>query len=212
MVRTKTQRMSVVGVFHNLHEAQAAVRDLKAAGFRDDEIGVMGPGEHGDVSHTTTESADGGTHAAEGAVAGAATGAGVGALWAVGIAAGVLPAIGPVVAGGILASILASAAGGAAAALGGRGSASRPSRKLKARRSDRTCTDAALAVPNSSSARVNSVTSEAGPRTSILRVASSNTNRLCINPSVWKSSCTPPGPRWRALSVAEVSGSLAEAC
>jgi len=116
MVRTKTQRMSVVGVFHNLHEAQAAVRDLKAAGFRDDEIGVMGPGEHGDVGHTTTESADGGTHAAEGAVAGAATGAGVGALWAVGIAAGVLPAIGPVVAGGILASILASAAGGAAAA------------------------------------------------------------------------------------------------
>jgi len=106
--------MSVVGVFHNLRDAQAAVRDLKAAGFRDDEIGVLGPGDHdGD---RTTESADGGTHAAEGAVAGAATGAGIGALWAVGIAAGALPAIGPVIAGGILASILASAAGGAAAA------------------------------------------------------------------------------------------------
>ena len=38
MVRTKTQRMSVVGVFHNLHDAQMAVRDLKAAGFRDDDV------------------------------------------------------------------------------------------------------------------------------------------------------------------------------
>lgn len=115
MVRTKTERMSVVGVFNNLRDAQAAVRDLKAAGFRDDEIGVLGPGEH-DETMRTTESADGGTHAAEGAMAGVATGAGVGALWGLGIAAGMLPAIGPVIAGGVLASVLASAAGGAAVA------------------------------------------------------------------------------------------------
>jgi uncharacterized protein (TIGR02271 family) len=106
--------MSVVGVFNNLREAQAAVRDLKAAGFRDDEIGILGPGDH-DTKHAGTGSTDGGTHASEGAIAGAATGAGVGALWAIGIAAGFLPAIGPVIAGGIFASILASAAGAAAA-------------------------------------------------------------------------------------------------
>lgn len=113
MVRSLTERMTVVGVFNNLHDAQAAVRDLKAAGFRDDEIGVVGPGDHDTVAGKPI---DGGTHAAEGAAAGVATGAGVGALWAIGIAAGLLPAIGPAVAGGILGSILASAAGGAAAA------------------------------------------------------------------------------------------------
>jgi len=113
MVRSTTERMTVVGVFNNRHEAQSAVRDLKAAGFRDEEIGVVGPGaDDAGAAH----SVDGGTHAAEGAAAGAATGAGIGALWAVGIAAGLLPAIGPVIAGGIFASILASAAGGAAVA------------------------------------------------------------------------------------------------
>jgi len=113
MVRSMTERMTVVGVFNNLRDAQAAVRDLKAAGFRDDEIGIVGPGDNDTVAG---KSVDGGTHAAEGAAAGVATGAGVGALWAIGIAAGLLPAIGPIVAGGILGSILASAAGGAAVA------------------------------------------------------------------------------------------------
>jgi len=113
MVRPMTERMSVVGVFNNRRDAQAAVRDLKAAGFRDDEIGVVGPGD-GDAHGVG--SIDGGTHAAEGAATGVAAGAGIGALWAVGIAAGLLPAIGPVIAGGIFASILASAAGGAAVA------------------------------------------------------------------------------------------------
>jgi len=113
MVRSMTERMTVVGVFSNAREAQAAIRDLKAAGFRDDEIGVVGPGDN---DTTASKSVDGGTHAAEGAAAGVATGAGVGALWAIGIAAGLLPAIGPIVAGGILGSLLASAAGGAAVA------------------------------------------------------------------------------------------------
>lgn len=120
MVKPMTERMTVVGVFHNAREAQAAIRDLKAAGFRDDEIGVIGPGDsEADFAKGTgrSKSKDGGTHAGEGAAAGAATGAGLGALWGIGIAAGLLPAIGPVIAGGVLASILASAAG--AAAVGG---------------------------------------------------------------------------------------------
>lgn len=112
MVR-RTDGMTVVGVFHNQHEAQEAIRDLRAAGFREDEIGLIAHDEEGGRHETREEH---GSKAGEGAAVGAATGAGVGALWAVGIAAGLLPAIGPVVAGGILGSVLASAAGGAVAA------------------------------------------------------------------------------------------------
>ena len=77
MVRTKMERMSVVGVFDNPRDAQAAVRDLKAAGFRDDEIGIVGPGD-GDGTLRSGSSVDGGTHAAEGAATGVAAGAGIG--------------------------------------------------------------------------------------------------------------------------------------
>jgi len=104
---------TVVGVFDDRRHAQEAVRDLKSAGFREDQIGVISRDERGNATDTTAEH---GSKAAEGAAIGAATGAGVGALWAVGIAAGLLPAIGPVIAGGLLASLLASAAGGAAVA------------------------------------------------------------------------------------------------
>jgi len=100
-----------VGVFSDNTRAQEAVRALKQAGFRDDQIGVVG---RNDTATTTTDSS--GSRVAEGAGIGAATGAGVGALWALGIAVGMLPAIGPVIAGGLLASVLASAAGGAAVA------------------------------------------------------------------------------------------------
>src|SRR4051812_32292672 len=103
-------RTTVVGVFHDRGRAQAAVRELRQAGFREDQIGVVAPGHEG-AEATATEQK--GSHVAEGAGIGVAAGAGVGALWALGIVAGFLPAIGPAVAGGIFASILASAAGGA---------------------------------------------------------------------------------------------------
>jgi len=109
-----TQRSTtVVGVFYDASEAQAAVRALKQAGFSDAQIGVV---SHDRGSGTETKAGDVGTHAAAGAATGVAAGAGVGALWALGIAAGMVPAIGPVIAGGLLASVLASAAGGAAIA------------------------------------------------------------------------------------------------
>lgn len=107
----RTDRMTIVGVFHNQREAQEALRDLRAAGFREDEIGLIAHDEDGMIETHDEE----GNKAGEGAAIGAATGAGAGALWAVAIAAGILPAIGPVIAGGILGSVLASAAGGAAA-------------------------------------------------------------------------------------------------
>jgi uncharacterized protein (TIGR02271 family) len=104
-------RTAVVGVFEHRNDAQAAIQDLKRAGFRDDEIGVLSRDGQGDSIRTDGVDE---TNAAEGAAVGVAAGAGVGALWAIGIAAGLLPAIGPVIAGGLFASILASAAGGAA--------------------------------------------------------------------------------------------------
>jgi len=113
---TRTNRETIVAVFHNRGDAQKAVRELKAAGFLDSEIGMIARDERGATTTSTGDSADDGTMAAEGAAVGVATGAGVGALWALGIAAQVLPAIGPVIAGGLLTAVLASAAGGAAAA------------------------------------------------------------------------------------------------
>ena len=104
---------TVVAAFEDLHAAREAVRELHAAGFRDDQIGIIAHDrDTGDVDRTTD---DQGNKAGEGAVTGALAGAGVGGLWAIGISAGLLPAIGPIIAGGLLASVLASAAGGAAA-------------------------------------------------------------------------------------------------
>ncbi len=109
---TTTTRSTVVGVFHDRSHANQAIEDLKRAGFREDQIGLVAHDDRG-----TGDAADAarGSHAGTGAVTGAVAGAGVGALWALGIMAGLLPGIGPVVAGGILGSILLSAAGTAVA-------------------------------------------------------------------------------------------------
>lgn len=106
----QTDRDTIVGVFHSHAEAQRAVRELKAAGFNDDQIGLVSK-DSGGTYRDQTE----GNMAAEGAAAGAIGGLGAGALWGLGIVAGVLPAIGPVIAGGALAAVAASAAGTAAA-------------------------------------------------------------------------------------------------
>ena len=108
-------RTTAVAVFENAHDAQQALRELRDAGFAEDQLGVVSRDQ--DRPAGTIETHDEGSKAAEGAGAGAATGAGVGALWALGIAAGMAPAIGPVIAGGVLAAVVASAAG--AAAVGG---------------------------------------------------------------------------------------------
>ena len=108
-----TGRDTLIGVFHESSQAQQAVKALKNAGFSDDQIGVLGRGQHGSAERT-----DGADESLveEGAAAGLATGAGVGALWGLGIAAGMLPGIGPAIAGGTLGVLLSSAAAGAAAA------------------------------------------------------------------------------------------------
>jgi hypothetical protein len=112
-----TTSSTVVGVFNSPQEAQKAVMELKTAGIRDDEIGVLSRNDEGRIvgkeAAIGTANAEG---AAVGAAAGVATGAGIGALWGLGIVAGVLPGIGPAIAGGTLGILLSSAAAGGAAA------------------------------------------------------------------------------------------------
>jgi len=106
-------RSTVVGVFHDHIQADRAVNELRKAGFREDQIGVVGRHEGAAVTSDAASSEEG-THAGTGAVTGALAGAGLGGLVGLGILAGMIPAIGPVIAGGTLAALLANAAGGAA--------------------------------------------------------------------------------------------------
>jgi len=106
-------RTTVVGVFHDRADADRAVDELRKAGFRNDQIGVVA--KRDDASGETAVD-DEGSEAGSGAVAGMLAGAGIGGLVGLGIIAGVIPVLGPVIAGGTLATILANAAGGAAIA------------------------------------------------------------------------------------------------
>src|SRR5687767_6544742 len=106
---------TIVGIFESPQQAQRAVMELKAAGFSEDQIGVVSRNEQGQVVGKGRTEGDG-ADAATGAATGAAAGAGLGALWGLGILAGVLPGIGPAIVGGTLGVLLSSAAAGAAAA------------------------------------------------------------------------------------------------
>jgi uncharacterized protein (TIGR02271 family) len=104
----KTNCATVVGVFSNRQQAQRAVEDLRNAGFREDQIGVITQGTESDL----TVDRETGSKLGEGAAIGAATGAGVGLLWGLGVAAQLFPPLG-IVAGGTLLALLASAGTGA---------------------------------------------------------------------------------------------------
>jgi uncharacterized protein (TIGR02271 family) len=103
----------VVGLFRKTIAAERAIRDLKDAGFTDQQIGVLMRDK--DEARRVAEQT--GTKAGEAAAAGAITGGALGGLVGVlaGIGALVIPGIGPIVAGGALASTLAGAGIGAAA-------------------------------------------------------------------------------------------------
>jgi hypothetical protein len=108
---TASTRSTVVGVFADQRHAQKAAQELKDAGFREDQIGVVAQAKDNTTTGTGTE--EHGSHVVGGAVTGVVAGAGVGALWCLGIVTLGIPAIGPVIAGGVFAAILASAVGGA---------------------------------------------------------------------------------------------------
>jgi len=111
MATRKKKHHAVVGVFENRARAERAIEELKAAGFDDDNIGMIY--RDGEGKTVKTGAADD-TYAEEGATAGAVAGAVGGAAVGAGILAGVIPVIGPVLALGTLGTILVNAAGGAA--------------------------------------------------------------------------------------------------
>jgi hypothetical protein len=106
----QTTGRTVVGLFARRRDAEAAIGDLKAAGFKDDQVGValQDKEEQGDLLEST------GAKEAEGAAAGAVSGGLVGGL--IGLLGSLLiPGVGPIMVGGVLASTLTGAGIGAAA-------------------------------------------------------------------------------------------------
>ncbi|HYH68846.1 MAG TPA: general stress protein [Urbifossiella sp.] len=109
---TATTHATTVGVFQSREAAERAVADLRSAGYRDDQIGLVARDARGNTVRT---GANGETNAAEGAAIGAAAGAGAMALGSLAVTFGVIPVIGPILAVGPLAAALISAGAGAAA-------------------------------------------------------------------------------------------------
>jgi hypothetical protein len=100
---------TVVGLFGHRAGAEAAIRDLRAAGFPEDRIGVAMQErvEQGDLLQGA------GGERAEGAAKGAVSGGLLGGLLGL-LGSLLIPGVGPVVVGGVLASTLAGAGIGAA--------------------------------------------------------------------------------------------------
>jgi hypothetical protein len=109
-------RTVIAGLFTDRDAAVAAIEDLKAAGFRPEDVGVAmrDRDAQGELVEET------GTRAAEGAAAGALGGGLLGGLvgFLVGLGALAIPGIGPVVAGGALATAFGMAGGTAVAGAG----------------------------------------------------------------------------------------------
>ena len=106
--RSETYR-TVVGLFTERTHAEQAIRDLKAAGFTESQIGVAM--QNDEEQQRLID--DTGSQAAEGAAKGAVSGGIVGGL--IGLLGSLLiPGVGPIVVGGVLASALTGAGVGAA--------------------------------------------------------------------------------------------------
>jgi uncharacterized membrane protein len=107
-----TTGRTVVGMFTNRPDAEAAIRELKAAGFGGDRIGVAlqdqeDQREVRDLLEATGREAAGG--AAKGAVSGSLVGGLIGLLGSL-----LIPGVGLIMVGGVLASTLTGAGIGAA--------------------------------------------------------------------------------------------------
>ncbi|OKH49773.1 hypothetical protein NIES2101_20280 [Calothrix sp. HK-06] len=116
----------IVGVFEHRRDAEAALTELRDAGFSMDEVSIIGKDTGGNINTSvggTTNKDLRGNKADDGAKAGAATGAALGGLGGllVGLGALAIPGVGPVLLGGAAATALATAATGAGigAAAGG---------------------------------------------------------------------------------------------
>lgn len=104
-----TTGRTVVGMFTNRPDAEAAIRELKAAGFGDDRIGVALQDRDEQRDPTETTGHDAAAGAATGAVSGGLVGGLIGLLGSL-----LIPGVGPIVVGGVLASTLTGVGIGAA--------------------------------------------------------------------------------------------------
>jgi hypothetical protein len=102
-----TTRSHYVGVFDDRNDAELAARDLRAKGFKDDQIGYAWRDDSG-KTHAQ------GNKSGQMAASGAGTGVVLGGIIGAG-AALLIPGIGPVVSGGLLATALAGGVTGAVA-------------------------------------------------------------------------------------------------
>jgi len=114
---------NVVGLFENMRDAEAVVRELRDVGINDADISFASRNPDAATMEANSYTADGHSEAAEGAGFGATGGTIVGGLTGllVGLGAIAIPGVGPVVAAGSLAAALGSTALGAGigAATGG---------------------------------------------------------------------------------------------
>jgi hypothetical protein len=114
---------NVVGLFENMRDAEAVVRELRDAGIHDADISFASRNPDAATMESNQYVAEGHSEAAEGAGFGATGGTIVGGLTGllVGLGAITIPGVGPVVAAGTLAAALGSTALGAGigAATGG---------------------------------------------------------------------------------------------
>ncbi|MBW4585703.1 histidine kinase [Aetokthonos hydrillicola Thurmond2011] len=113
-----------IGVFPHRRDAEAALTDLRDAGFPLSQVSLIAKDvdRNNPIAGVEPRTAGVGNKADEGAKAGAATGGALGGLGGllVGLGALAIPGIGPVMAGGALATALATtAAGGAIGAAAG---------------------------------------------------------------------------------------------
>ena len=112
VMSSQASKKTTIGVFDSRVAAERAVADLKAAGYRDDQISLVAKNADG---KTTRADGSGETHAGEGAAIGLATGAGAMTLGSLAMSFGIIPVIGPILAVGPLAAALISGVAGAAA-------------------------------------------------------------------------------------------------
>jgi hypothetical protein len=115
-----------IGVFSHRRDAEAALTELRDAGFPMSRVSIIAKNSDGDriagVNTSTDRDVAAGNKAGEGAKAGAATGAAIGGLGGllVGLGALAIPGVGPVIAGGTAATAIATAlTGGAVGAAAG---------------------------------------------------------------------------------------------
>src|SRR5262249_7916872 len=109
--RTMTNSVptAVVAAFPGRQQAEAALGELHAAGFRGEEVGWAMLGEDGSVETPLEHEA---AHTAAGAASGALSGGVIGGLGLAAVSL-LIPGVGPIIGGGMLATRLRGAAPGA---------------------------------------------------------------------------------------------------